>query len=93
MGSILRDKGWEKPFWMQFLVVVTYLGSTLFGSVIYILSVALCRGAEGIDTLGLSVYLAAYVGAALGVGLLFLSTKLINPKLTIEEISQQTSIK
>ncbi len=77
MGSILRDKGWEKTFWMQFLVVFVYLGSLVAGAFTYGIYIGVTQGEAGLESLGIELYLAAYVGALIGVGGLFLSTKLI----------------
>ena len=77
MGSILRNKGWEKTFWMQFLVVIVYLGSLFLGAMAYAIYIAITQGEAAVDAIGIDGYLAAYVGAAIGLGSLFLMTKLI----------------
>ena len=76
----MRDKGWEKPFWMQFLVVVVYLGSLFAGAFLYGMYVAITQGPEAAENIGLSAYLAAYVGAIIGVSGLFLCTKFMQNK-------------
>lgn len=80
MGSILREKGWEKTFWMQLMVVVVYLGSLFFGSIAYTVYVGITQGMEAVEELGLVLYLASYIGVLIGVGGLFLSTKLIKDR-------------
>ncbi|MFK5924362.1 MAG: hypothetical protein QM496_19475 [Verrucomicrobiota bacterium] len=89
MGSILRTKGWEKTFWMQFLVVVVYLGSLFAGSFVYVIYVAITQGETALDGLGIVLYLAAYVGVLIGVGALFLSAKLIKNKTTPLVVSKK----
>ncbi|HEV7404574.1 MAG TPA: hypothetical protein VGO11_16660 [Chthoniobacteraceae bacterium] len=70
MGSMMRAKGYEKPFWFQFFVPVCWFGGEVAGAIIYAV-LALSRGGsqEGFDFMG---YVAALIGAGVGAGVIFL---------------------
>lgn len=72
MGTVLRDKGWNTTFWMQLAVVVAWFGSMVAAGFVYTLYLLMTKGqaaAEHPDMLVL--YPMAFLGAGVGVGLLF----------------------
>jgi hypothetical protein len=70
MGRLLRAKE-RKPLVMQILVVVVWMGSMFVGAMAYAFYVAITRGPEAVENMGM---FAAYPSALLAgvVGQLFL---------------------
>lgn len=75
MGNVMRAKG-RSPLLLQILVVLAWFGGEFCGFVGYIAfqSIQGTGLGEGFDLIG---YVAALVGAALGVGSVFLIANLI----------------
>src|ERR1700761_2385777 len=70
MGEMMRNKGYNKPFWFQFFVPVFWFGGEVFGAFV----VAIVRAIQGQRDTGfdLFLYLFALLGAGVGAGVIFL---------------------
>jgi hypothetical protein len=72
MGTVLRDKGWSTTFWLQLAVVIMWFGSMLVAGFVYTVFVAISQGEAAAAQPNLLVlYPVSFLGAGLGVGLLF----------------------
>lgn len=71
MRNLLYERGWDRTFWMQLLVVVVWLGSEFTGALIYGVVVALRDGEAALENLGFMAYPPALITAILGQLLLF----------------------
>jgi len=80
MGALLRSRGWNTTFWMQLLVVLTYMGSLLVGVFGYTIYIGITQGEEALRGVGLEAYLAGYVFVAICVGLLFFASTFLGKK-------------
>lgn len=69
LGNLLRAKG-RKPFWMQVLLVVTWIVGEFSGGFLAGVLHVLRNGEDA--PMGISVYLFAILGAALAAGFTFL---------------------
>ncbi len=66
MGSILRAKN-RNPLFMQVMVVAVWIVSVFIGAIAYSVYVAVIRGSEGVENMGLlRPYLSALVAALIG---------------------------
>jgi hypothetical protein len=73
MGTVMRGKGFEKPFWYQFCVPVGWFGGELAGALAYgILRGTIDPRDTGFDLVG---YLTALVGAGIGTAAVFVVAK------------------
>lgn len=69
MGTRMRRKGYRKPIWFQLFVPIGWVAGQLAGAVAYgLVGAAAGQQTEGFDPM---TYLAALVGAGLGVGVVF----------------------
>ena len=70
MGTKMRAKGYDKPFWFQFFVPVCWVGGEFLGGVIY----GVVRLIRQIPDTGFDIflYLTALAIAGISVGILFL---------------------
>jgi len=71
MGSMMRGRGYEKPFWFQFCLVLCWLGGEVFGALVCGILRVLTEQPEvtGFDFVP---YLSALVGAGVGAATMFL---------------------
>lgn len=76
LGNRLRAKG-RKPFWMQVMLVVFWIGGEFTGGFVAGVWHAVRNGPEA--PMGIGIYAIAMVGAALGAGVTFLVASLLPP--------------
>ncbi|EMI57508.1 hypothetical protein [Rhodopirellula sallentina] len=74
IGKLLRGKG-RKPFWMQVLLVVSWIVGEFAGGIVAAI-VHVIRYGENAP-MGIGVYVFAILGAALGAGFTFLIAYLL----------------
>ena len=84
MGSMLREKGWERTIWMQLAVIFVWFSSMLFGTVIFYTVLAFRHGADHFERIAsglrFELYITALLSAVVGTGILFLIAHLIPQK-------------
>jgi hypothetical protein len=73
MGALMREKGFDKPFWFQFFVPIFWLGGECFGAFVYGIQREMNGGSS--DGFDLKLYLVSIVAAALSAGLYFTIAK------------------
>lgn len=83
MGALLERKGWETTIWMQLLTIFSYFGFLVLGVLIYYVYLFIATGAVDEEST-LSVYLAAYLSAIIGMGVLFGVVSMFSDKSKID---------
>jgi hypothetical protein len=80
MGEDLRAKGW-KPLFMQFMVVIGWVGAEFLGAMAHSIFVAVSQGPEAVEEFSFGLYVTALVSAAVGVSCVFIVAKLLPDRL------------
>ena len=88
LGNVLRAKG-RKPFWMQVLLGVAWLGGEIAGAILGGIVHVVRNGPN--EQFGVEVYLFAIVGAALGASVTFFIAYMM-PSLKDDYVQQVSAV-
>ncbi len=84
MRNLLYERGWDRTFWMQFLVVAVWFLTEFVGALTYGIVVAMRDGEAAVQNIGFMAYPPALLAAIIGQVVLFLLVRSFVGKTNLE---------